>query len=120
MDLKITLVKFSYPKGLDLTSSSLSNYSLMLGRNLLSQMTPLKYIFHGLRDNLGREETSLGPRILLSQFPFKVSLLLEPGWYKTSDKIFGTGVNKEHNGRCENGEFTKVNLRKNQDTRNGL
>ena len=49
-----------------------------------------------------------------------VSLVLEPGWYKTSDKMFGAGVNKEHNGRCENGEFTKVNLRKNQDTRNGL
>ena len=69
---------------------------------------------------MGREETSLGPRILLSQFPFKVSLLLEPGWYKTSDKIFGAGVNKEHNRRCENGEFTKVNLGKNQDTRNDL
>ena len=43
----------------------------------------------------------------LCQFPFMVSLLLEPGWYETSDKMFGAGVNKEHNGRCENGEFTK-------------
>ena len=63
----MTLVKFSYPKGLDLASSSLP-ISLLMRRNPLRQGLTLMYIFHGLRVWVAMAPR-LGPIIVFVPIP---------------------------------------------------